>query len=67
MIGWMVGVESGVAKGVDGCVRILSFADLEDGCATDRVSIRGYRGELLSHALALKTYSVGFCEYWLSS
>lgn len=63
----MVRIEVGVAESVDGCGWVLGISNLEYRRATDRVSIYGYSGELLGHVLAVRTYSVGTCEYWVSS
>jgi hypothetical protein len=48
----VVGVEGRVSESVDGGVRVLRLTDLENGRATDRVSIRGYSGILKNEVLA---------------
>lgn len=47
-------VESGVAESVDGGAWVLRFADFEEGCATDWVSICGYDGVLIDNLSACR-------------
>lgn len=49
MVGWVVGIEVGVAEGVDGCAWVLRFADLENGGAADTVGVYRYSSELVGN------------------